>query len=822
MRMSKGFDGQSACAATAPGKNVDSYTVSALQAGLVQRDNEIQALRSKLAETELLMVEYREYQRLVESSPAFSATGDQGPSKLRELFYHLAHRGFFKSGQPAAKVLGLFERVYQRLFKRPSGLFEHHNFDEQFFLGWNPAAARYPGGPFQDYLTNWYPSPRQAFPPGEVVQRLSSLQTLASRCSSLRGAGDVTPKISIVIPVYNQLRVTLKCISSVLTAGALQSFEIIVVDDCSAPSVSDVLSKAAGVRHLRQIVNGGFIASCNAGASIARGEYLVFLNNDTHVLAGWLDELVQTFVTRPKAGLVGSQLIYPNGVLQEAGAIMWRDGSGWNYGRGQKRDLPQFNYLRPVDWCSGASIMIPRALFNELGQFDPLYSPAYAEDVDLAFKVRKSGYEVLYQPCSKVVHFEGVSSGTDTSTGVKAYQVVNLKKLYERWQPKLASHGVPGVRPDLERDRGITKRILFMDAVTPTPDCDAGSVVVYQFMKIFLNLGYGVSFLPVDNLLSDGKYTEDLQRIGVECWHYPFITSVDEYLQKHGNKFDLVFMYRAPEAAKHLDAVRMYAPQAKIVFNTVDLHFVRAERQAEVEGSVLRRVQAAALKEKELHVMKSTEATILLNKSEVDLIKELAPSVKTFMLPLTQEVPGSRTVFGERKDMVFIGGFRHLPNVDAVKYFCLEVMPLVRTKLPGVKFVVVGSHVPDELHQYASEDVEIRGFVADLADVFDHCRISVAPLRFGAGMKGKIVTSLTYGVPCVTTTVGSEGMGLTEGENVLLAGDPASYAQAIVEVYTSEATWNTLSTAGIEFAKKNFSPEVVEQQIRQMMGELGV
>jgi GT2 family glycosyltransferase len=820
--MSKGFDGQSACAGTPPGNNVDSYTVSALQAGIVQRDNEIQALRSKLAETELLMMEYREYKRLVESDPAFSAPGDQGPSKLRELFYHLAHRGFFKSGQPAAKVLGLFERVYQRVFKRPSGLFEHHNFDEQFFLGWNPAAARYPGGPFQDYLTNWYPSPRQRFLPGEVVDLLFSLRASASRCSSVRCEGDETPKVSIVIPVYNQLLVTLKCISSVLAAGAQESFEIILVDDCSASSVSDVLSKAAGIRYLRQTTNGGFIASCNAGASVARGEYLVFLNNDTHVLAGWLDELLQTFSIRPKTGLVGSQLIYPNGVLQEAGAIMWRDGAGWNYGRGQRRDLPQFNYLRPVDWCSGASIMVPKALFDELGQFDPHYSPAYAEDVDLAFKIRKSGYEVLYQPCSKVVHFEGVSSGTDVSTGVKAYQVVNLKKLYERWQPLLATHGVPGVRPDLERDRGITKRILFMDAVTPTPDCDAGSVVVYQFMKIFLKLGYGVSFLPVDNLLPDGKYTQDLQRIGVECWHYPFITSVDEYLQKHGNKFDLVFMYRAPEAARNLDAVRMYAPQAKIVFNTVDLHFVRAERQAEVEGSVLRRVQAAALKEKELHVMKSTEATILLNKSEVDLIKELAPSVKTFMLPLTQEVPGSRRSFADRKDMVFIGGFRHLPNVDAVKYFCSEVMPLVRTKLPGVRFVVVGSHVPDELHEYASEDVEIRGFVANLADVFDYCRISVAPLRFGAGMKGKIVTSLTYGVPCVTTTIGSEGMGLTNGENVLLAEDPASYAQAIVDVYSCEATWNKLSTAGIEFAQQNFSPEVVEQQIRQMMVELGV
>jgi glycosyltransferase involved in cell wall biosynthesis len=171
---------------------------------------------------------------------------------------------------------------------------------------------------------------------------------------------------------------------------------------------------------------------------------------------------------------------------------------------------------------------------------------------------------------------------------------------------------------------------------------------------------------------------------------------------------------------------------------------------------------------------------------------------------------------------VFIGGFRHLPNVDAVKYFCSEIMPLVREKLPGVRFIVVGSMVPDELKRYACDDVEIRGFVENLGDIFDHCRMSVAPLRYGAGMKGKIVTSLSYGVPCVTTTIGTEGMGLSAGENITIANDPSSYAQAIVDIYTSEPTWTKLSEASVSFAKQNFSVEVVEQQIRQMMAEIGV
>lgn len=801
-------------------KGCEATPASAADSSPVETNKKLESFDDNVREVNNIVEQCARFSGSV-TVDAVTAAPEQGPHATQHIFQRHAKRTYFKSRRPLGRIVRLIEKVARRFKRNPLRLVERQKFDEQFFLAWNPTAAASPGGAFQEYLSDWYPTPRKEFKPEELLENLLALKGLAQSCRSLRCETDAPPKVSIIIPVYNQLRITLRCLRSVFAAGAKDSFEVIVVDDCSAASVSAVLSKTSGIRYVRQPQNGGFISSCNLGASVARGEYIVFLNNDTHTLAGWLDELVETFTIRPRAGLVGSQLIYPNGVLQEAGAIMWQDGSGWNYGRGEQRYLPQFNYLRPVDWCSGASIMISRHLFNELGTFDSHYSPAYAEDVDLAFKVRKAGFEVLYQPCSKVVHFEGVSSGTDTSSGIKAYQVVNLKKFYDRWQPILAGHGVAGERPDLERDRGISKRVLIIDSVTPTPDMDAGSLVAYQFMKILLKLGYGVTFIPAHNLQPDGRYTQDLQRMGVECWHYPFISSVEEYLQQHGDKFDVVFLYRVTEASRHLGLVRAYAPQAKVVFNTVDLHFLRAERQATIERSFLRRLRAAQLKRRELNVMKSTEATILLNRVEVDLISQLAPSVKTFMLPLTQEVPGSSKQFSERRDIVFIGGFRHLPNVDAVRFFCSEVMPLVRQKLPGVRFIIVGSMIPEELKQLACDDVQIRGYVENLADVFDDCRISVAPLRYGAGMKGKIVASLSYGVPCVTTSIGVEGMGLSAGTNITVVDDPHSYAQAIAEIYTSEPAWSKLSEAGITFARQNFSVEVFEQQVQRMMTDLG-
>jgi GT2 family glycosyltransferase/SAM-dependent methyltransferase len=675
-------------------------------------------------------------------------------------------------------------------------------FDFDFYLSWNPEGRRNPRGAYSDYLENWQPRPRRSFSEGEMSSLVKAINARAASCAMLRSEAAENPEISVVVPVHGELRITLRCLLSLVTESARVPFEIIVVDDCSKDETPDVVPCLTRVRYLRCDRNAGFIASSNRGAEAARGRYLVFLNNDTCVLPNWLDELHGTFAIRPKAGLVGSQLIYPDGRLQEAGCIVWRDGSGWNYGRGEDRRRPEFNYLREVDYCSGASIMIPRDLFRRFGGFDALYCPAYAEDCDLAFKVREAGYEVLYQPLSRVVHFEGVSSGTDITHGVKAYQVENCRKFQERWKSETAAYRAPGQSPELERERKVQRRALFIDACTPAPDSDAGSVVLWHTLKIFRDLGYGVSFIPADNLLYAERYTDDLQREGVECLYFPYLKSVDEYLKRCGAKLDVVVLYRCPIAARHIDAVRRLAPRAKVLFNTVDLHFLREQRQAELAGSQAMMKQAAERREQELAIMRKADATVLLNTKEQELIARLLPDVKTYMLPLIQDIPGSRIGYADRSDIVFVGGFNHPPNLDAVKYFSAEILPRVRAKLPGVKFVIVGSNAPDGLAERVGEGVEIRGFVPNLADVFDRYRISVAPLRVGAGMKGKIVASLSYGVPCVTTSIGSEGMGLTNGQNILVADDPGAFAEAVVSLYRHPAQWQLLSEAGVRFARR--------------------
>jgi len=214
-----------------------------------------------------------------------------------------------------------------------------------------------------------------------------------------------------------------------------------VVDDGSSDTTATRLASRDDIRYLRNPKNLGFVGSCNRGAQAAQGEFILFLNNDTVVLEGWLDHLVQTFADVPDAGLVGSKLLYPDGRLQEAGGIVWADASGWNWGRLADPSAPEFNFMRDVDYCSGASLLIRRRLFTDLGGFDERYAPAYYEDTDLAFAVRAQGLRVLYQPLSRVVHYEGISAGTDLTSGMKAYQVRNRERFQEKWGTALVARG---------------------------------------------------------------------------------------------------------------------------------------------------------------------------------------------------------------------------------------------------------------------------------------------------------------------------------------------------------------------------------------------
>ena len=648
-----------------------------------------------------------------------------------------------------------------------------------------------------------------------VAAPVGPVLSLASICFPQHEEVDV----SIIIPVFNQFEYTHACLASLQAVQEQPCFEVIVVDDCSTDSTPEVITQIPGVVYLRNDSNSGFIASCNAGAKTARGKYLVFLNNDTLVKPGWLTALLDTFKEERRAGIVGSKLLYPDGRLQEAGGIIWQDASGWNYGKFDDPGKPEYNYLRDVDYCSAAALMVPKALFESAGGFDSRYAPGYYEDTDLAFKVRQAGYRVLYQPLSEVIHHEGATGGTDISTGAKKHQEINRSTFAEVWSDELAKRPANGDVTFLQRPRTPSgKNILIIDHHLPMPDRDSGSLRMFQILKILHRLGHRVTFLP-DNLADMPPYTCELQKRGIQVVHHPYVKRVRDYLISHGPMLDVVVLSRCDFARKHIADVRLHAPQSRIIFDTVDLHYLREQREAQLtqDPDVHRKAQERQLLED--YLIREADETWVVSPIEQQMLQENWPHKSIQLVSNIVDVTGPVTPFALRRDWLFIGGFQHRPNIDAVLFFVEEIYPLVRDRLPDTKFYIIGDKAPPEIVALASDRIIVAGLQRNVRSFFDSVRLSVAPLRFGAGIKGKINQSMAFGVPVVATSIAVEGMNLADHEHVLVADEPQDFARALIELYESEELWKRLSQNGISKTQELYSTDAAREKLEFLFSD---
>lgn len=695
---------------------------------------------------------------------------------------------------------------------RAKGARPHPLFDGEWYVG-NHEDVRASGvDPYSHYLANGRAegrAPSAAVPPGTDI---------AEARISLPFAADEA--VAVIIPAYKNYMDTFRCLYSVgqRTPSEL-SVRIILADDCPTRPVVPLLKDVPGLVPIVNPENLGFLRNCNSAAKLARGQYIVFLNNDTIVEPGWLDTMIEVVDRDPQVGLVGSMLLNTDGTIQEAGGVMFKDGWGFPYGRNDHAGKPEYNYVREVDCVIGACLLFRRDLFERLGGFDERYCPAFYEEFDLAFAVAAAGYKVMYQPASRVMHCGSASYGAEVRD---RQSLINHDQFVRKWAGRLATR-YDGPRDlFLARERAhVNGVILVIDDEIPQYDKHAGALTMFQYLGMLAESDFKVIFAPYQHRNASQPYTNALQQKGVEVLYGDFDLSA--WLGANGNHIDYVWVAR-PDIAHHCIPLIRRTTSARLLYYTHDLHYLREMRRYEVDGDAWALQESHRLRLIETGIFRAVDCVTTPSGEEAEIIRELAPGqevrvLQPYFYRMQHETsPAGETPLAERQEIIFVGGYRHVPNVDAAILLVRSVMPIVWKRVPQARVRLVGSHPPPEVEDLAGDRVMVTGFVPDVAPYYALARMSVSPLRYGAGVKGKIVSSLEAGIPVVTTEIGNEGIGLVPGVEALVGTTPDEIAELVIRLFEDPDLPNALAEAGHRVIRERFSEERARDGFFEALG----
>ena len=671
---------------------------------------------------------------------------------------------------------------------------------------------------------------------------LRGIEALPAPAGLVAPQDDNPVRVSIIVPAFNKWILTLNCLRSLVVAehGA-SGFEVILADDASTDETPEIAARNPWLRHVRLDRNSGFVDNCNHAASQARGELLLFLNNDTLVGNGWLGALLASLRRRPGAGVVGSQVYASDGGLLESGGILWGNGDVWNHGRGFGPERWfELDHEREVDYVSGCAMAIRREVWQQLDGFDTRYRPAYCEDADFCLRAREAGQAVLVQPQSRILHLEGLSNARSTDAGLKRYQLTNLEQLRKRWSRVLLTEQPIDMSLQLvASDRGLRRGpvALVVDHYFPTPDRDAGSRCTQALVSSLLALGFKVIFLP-ENFAPMESYRRRLEGWGVLCLHGSELSqSWPQWLGKQVERVDLILYNRPHITARFLPTLSRLFPDAHRLYNTHDLHGWREALEAQQPAQLPEQLalppspppQLEALcTPQEQAILRQMHGVISISAKETALLRRHFPrGVHT--------VPGYicrwRGEGASRNDaaraVLFVGGFGHRPNAAGLEWFLERVWPLLAGEAAaGLRLIVVGSNCPSELEELlrGAAGIEFEGAVSDdrLAELYGCTRLSLAPLPYGAGLKGKVVEALSWGHRVVGSAYAFEGLeeGLWAAPALAMrcCAAPADFAAALREgLAMTSPDVEALDRECQAFIERCFSAEAQQQALRDLL-----
>jgi GT2 family glycosyltransferase/glycosyltransferase involved in cell wall biosynthesis len=625
-----------------------------------------------------------------------------------------------------------------------------------------------------------------------------------------------SPTVSILLVLFNQAELTFECLRS-LTRAMDVGCELILVDNASSDRTAELLSRLDGVRAIRNAENLHFLHGVNQGAELARGRHLLLLNNDTRLTPGSIGAAAERLDAEPDLGAVGGRIILLDRKLQEAGSIIWSDGTCVGYGRGQDPWAAEFQFRRDVDYCSGAFLMVRRELFERLGRFDAAFSPAYYEETDLCMRIREAGFRIGYEPRVQLVHFEFGSASSDAAL---ALQAAHHRLFQARHGAMLtAEHRRPGTSALEARMRGgFCGRVLIVDDQIPYPQLGAGYPRALDLLRAVAGAGWFVTYYPL--VYPDADYAEAYRILPaqVEIAAERGEAGLEKFLRERAGYYDAAIVSRPHNMKVFRDALAE-APEfislSRVVYDAEAIFALRDEVRARLVGQADKGVKEKMAAELGL----SADAAVVLAVNEVEaehFRQGGARDVRVLGHALAPQVVGGG--FAGRRDFLFVGAMDEddSPNADSLVFFVQEVMPWLDARIgPDYVLRVAGRCGAQRVRALAGERVQLLGRVADLTSLYASSRVFVAPTRYSAGIPMKVHEAAARGLPVAATSLLAGQLGWTAGEALAVGDTPVTFARACQHLYEDAALWEKVRQGALARVKAECEPAAFAAKVAQ-------
>ncbi len=755
--------------------------------------------------------------------------GDKSPAEDVRLLKNsgLFDAEFYLSKYPDVKNAGLDPVMHYLEF----GGFEKRDpseqFDSTFYLEEYPDVQEAGMNPLLHYLkygesenrlisknkTVFPPFDRKAF----TEQKNNDLDEFMRSGEQIDLAGS-NPLISVILVLYNKAELTLACLKSLQNNGEVPA-EIIIVDNHSTDLTARLLDKIKVSKVIRNQENRHFLHACNQALEFVTTPYVLLLNNDTEIEHGAIRVALNTLKGDENYGAVGAKIIRPNGALQEAGNIIWKDGSCLSYGRDDDPDLAQYNFTRYVDYCSAAFLLTRTLLFKQRGGFDTRFSPAYYEDTDYCLWLQEKGYYVVYDPNVVVKHFEyGSSSPESSALLMEKNRLAFLDKYENILKNHFENHVANILKARFAASQKSRKNILYVDDRVPHKNLGSGYPRSNTISKILTRLGYHLTIFP-NTFPEEESYDLIYRDINpfIEVAHGYGVKGFPAFLETRQDYYNIIWISRPHNMRLLKETLFMPGRRFKVIYDAEAIFAERDFNRSELMGETNNAEEKDLAIRQEISLTAQADLVIAVSGRDAEKFKAYGVENVKILGHYIEPNPGTMD-FSDRKDLLFVGNLEHedSPNTDSILWFVNEVFPLINARIPGIRLHIAGSASPELIRRLNNKNVLLYGQVPELTHFYNNCRVFVAPTRFAAGIPYKIHEAASFGLPVVTTSLLAEQLSWNDQDQLRATpATPEAFSAAVIQLYSDASLWTRIRENALSEIRQKHVSHAYEKVIKE-------